>query len=292
MTAIATVGPLLPIAVLRAADAHAGIVPLNIDRDFPHADHWLESKFPLWAKSIVEDWAAGAFDHLDAVLFSRAEDSAQRLYYYLCELKRRGLLAGPDPQIFDAALIGRSSSHDHVVGEVRLLATRLGVSDDALRAALAAPLDAVSHDRTGAPVCLLGGSAPTDRRLHRAVEEAGYRPDGPTLADDWAEVPPAGLAGGTDPAEAIAQGLRAAGGSPRGSQDAAGRLAAGLATQSPAAAIIWLVEEDESKVWQLPAMLRTLKDAGVPTLAMTRRDARAGDGATAEIQSFLKETRS
>jgi hypothetical protein len=92
-----------------------------------------------------------------------------------------------------------------------------------------------------------------------------------------------------DPVEALARALRAAEGSSRGWHDAAGRLAARVAALQPSAAILWLAEEDESSVWHVPAMRRTLAQCGVPSLVMTRRDWSAGDGAAAEIADFLRE---
>jgi hypothetical protein len=155
MTRIATVGPLLPNAVLRAAQADAGILPWNVDRETPQADRWLESKFPRWAKSMLEDWSMGAFDHLDAVLFSRADDAAQRLYYYTCELQRLGQLGGPEPLIFDAALIGRLSSQDRCVAEIHRLALSLAVDAAALRAALRTPTAQPRRSYPAGPRCLI-----------------------------------------------------------------------------------------------------------------------------------------
>jgi hypothetical protein len=289
MTRIATVGPLLPIAILRAADADAGILPWNVDRELPRAEQWLESKFPLWAKSMLEDWSTGAFDHLDAVLFSRADDAAQRLYYYTCELKRMGRISGPEPQIFDAALIGRASSRDRVVAEVRRLAQAMAVNDAALRTALAARPSTTARSYSGGPRCLMAGTPPPDGRLHDCIAAAGFDPHGATLADDWAEIPVADGDASADPVTVLADALRAGEGSSRSWHDAVDRLADRIAIVRPAAAVLWLAEEDESSVWHVPPMRRLLADRGVPALVLTRRDWRAADGVTAEIATFLKE---
>jgi hypothetical protein len=137
MTMIACLGPDIPMELLTGTGRYAGPLGWNIDRDFPLASQWLESKFPRWAFSVVEDWAAGALDHLDTVVFSRGDDSAQRLYYYICELRSRGLLAGPEPVIFDVARIARASSEARCVESVRKLALRLKVDNAALEAAIA-----------------------------------------------------------------------------------------------------------------------------------------------------------
>ena len=94
---IAYVGPHLPHDLLAACGRCAGALPWNVDRAMPAADRWLESKFPVWARSIVQDWADGVLDGHEAVVFSRADDAAQRLYYYLCELRRQGAVKGPEP---------------------------------------------------------------------------------------------------------------------------------------------------------------------------------------------------
>ena len=128
---IATVGPCLPYDLLEATGRHAGPLSWRLDRPTPRADAWLESKFPGWARSILEDWADGCFDELSAVLFSRADDAAQRLYYYVCELQRRGLISGPEALILDVAKIPRPSSEAHTIEAVRRLARELGLDDEA-----------------------------------------------------------------------------------------------------------------------------------------------------------------
>ena len=137
MTMIASLGPDLPQDLLAATGVHAGLLPWDIDRETPAADRWLESKFPRWTYSVLQDWLDGRLDHLDAVVFSRADDGAQRLYYYISELRRLGEVGGPEPLIFDVAKIGRASSAQHMVASVRKLADRLGVGEIALERGIA-----------------------------------------------------------------------------------------------------------------------------------------------------------
>ena len=134
---IATVGPCLPYDLLEATGRHAGPLSWRLDRPTPRADAWLESKFPGWARSILEDWADGCFDELSAVLFSRADDAAQRLYYYVCELQRRGLISGPEALIMDVAKIPRPSSEAHTIEAGRRLAHELGLDDLAVDSGIA-----------------------------------------------------------------------------------------------------------------------------------------------------------
>ena len=44
----------------------------------------------------LQQYLQGAFDFLDSIIFPRSNDSAQRLYYYLSELRRRELSRGPN----------------------------------------------------------------------------------------------------------------------------------------------------------------------------------------------------
>ena len=125
--AIAHVGPNLPQDLLRATGRHAGPLDFDPERATPTADRWMESKFAPWARAILEGWAAGDYDGLGQVLFSRADDSAQRLYYYLCELQRRGLVSGPEALILDIAKVPRGSSVDRTADGLRRMAARLGV---------------------------------------------------------------------------------------------------------------------------------------------------------------------
>ena len=208
---IGFVGPDIPIEVLIASGRPYGHLPWRADRATPWADRWLESSFPYWARSILEQWHDGVFDALDTVVFSRADDASQRLYYYVRELQRNGKLRGPAPRIFDVALIPRESSLAHTEAAVHELMRALDVDVDALpsaferanairrRIALLERSRAANgplHERLGraalwsdpcawieslhlpdAPPAttrlLLAGSMPPDERVHDAAEAAG-----------------------------------------------------------------------------------------------------------------------
>ena len=71
---IASLGPCLPVDLLEATGRHAGQLAWRLGEQTPHADQWLESKFPPWSRSIVEQWATGRFDEFDTVVFSRGDD--------------------------------------------------------------------------------------------------------------------------------------------------------------------------------------------------------------------------
>ena len=64
---IGFVGPDVPIEVLLAAGRPFGHLPWRTDAPTPFSDSVLESSFPFWARSLLEQWHSGAFDGLSAV---------------------------------------------------------------------------------------------------------------------------------------------------------------------------------------------------------------------------------
>ena len=291
MTMIATIGADLPLTVLRATGRLAGPLGWNIDRAFPRAGQWLESKFATWAFSVLEDWVEGAFDGLEAVVFSRSDDSAQRLYYYVCELRRRGLIAGPEPLLFDVGFINRPTSEARTIAAVRALAARFGVADDAVEAALAAEAPMSGATPADGPACLLAGSPPPDQRIHAMIEAAGFRAAGDTLQDLWSQSCPGVARGSGDPCAAIGRALHARQHGPRGFYDRGAALVQAARTAGARCVVLWYVEEDEAQIWHLPAQRRALDAAGLPALVLTRRSWRADDGLDGEIAAFLREIR-
>lgn len=282
-------GPNLPHDLLEATGRHAGPLTWNVDRAMPAADRWLESKFAPWTRSVLQDWADGALDHLEAVVFSRADDSAQRLYYYLCELRRAGSIRGPEPLVLDIAKSPRPSSIARDEVALRKLAERLGVGEAALSAAIAA--GNVARARTSATpasasVCLIAGSPLPDNRLHRVVEREGWAAVGRTLADEWQDAGPVVDEGG-DPFVALARQLHARRLDTRGFFDRSGALTDVVRTSGAKAAILWLIEEDDTTVWHLPAMRAALEAQGLPVMVATRRDWSCADGIDTEIATFL-----
>lgn len=288
---IALAGPDLPHAVLHAAGCHAGPVALDVERATPRAQQWVESKFTPWAFALVEAWAEGEYDGLDGVLFSRADDTSQRVYYYVCELQRRGLLAGPRALICDIGKIPRETSRDLTVAAVRKLANELGVSDKALEQAIVAGNAARSTAaiaRPAAPVCLLHGTPPPDRRLHDVIAQAGFAASGLTLAEFWLAPGPSVAEGTGDPAAALGAQMHARRQGARSFADPAAQVRDAVAASGASAVVLWRIEEDEAQTWQFPAELRALAEDGLPVLTLTRSDWLARDRAPAAITEFLQ----
>lgn len=133
---IGFVGADLPVDLFVASGRSFGHLPWRAEGTTAWADGWLESGFPGWTRSILEDWHGGRFDGLSQVVFSRSDDASQRLYYYVRELQQRGQLAGPAPLVFDIALLPRESSLAHTTQSLRSLGDVFGVDEAALRGAV------------------------------------------------------------------------------------------------------------------------------------------------------------
>jgi hypothetical protein len=287
---IGTLGPCLPHDLLEATGRHRGPLGWRLDRLTPRADQWLESKFPAWARSIVEDWVEGRFDDRETVIFSRGDDVVQRLYYYLCELQRRSLAGGPRALVFDVAKIPRATSVHHTTVAVRRLAAEFDLDDDALEAGIVAAnrRRGIGNSPRGDRTCLLIGTPPSHRRLHDAVAAAGFQPVGPTLEEMWGDLGPRVEEGSGDPAAAIAVQVHGRYNDRRGFTSEAGDVLRRVEAVRPSAAVLWYTEDDEARIWKLPAVSVALAKAGLPILTLTRRDELAADDAPEQIRTFLE----
>jgi benzoyl-CoA reductase/2-hydroxyglutaryl-CoA dehydratase subunit BcrC/BadD/HgdB len=135
--AIGYLGWNVPVELILAADA----VPVQLSAlpgssDTTLADRFLENSFSAQSRAVAQRWLARELDSLGAVIFSRSDDSAQRLYYYLCELQRMGECAGPRPLLYDLARIQRGTSVAHTIESTRALAAAIGSDESRLVAAI------------------------------------------------------------------------------------------------------------------------------------------------------------
>jgi hypothetical protein len=130
------VGNDVPVALIAAA----GALPVRLrgvaGRATPRATEFLESAHLPEMRDIVEQWLSGALDFIDAVVFPRSDDSAQRIYYYVCELQRRRICGGPKPLLYDVAGIERPTSHQYTLESTRRLAQELGSQESRIGQAL------------------------------------------------------------------------------------------------------------------------------------------------------------
>jgi benzoyl-CoA reductase/2-hydroxyglutaryl-CoA dehydratase subunit BcrC/BadD/HgdB len=130
------VGDDVPVELILAADA----LPVRlsgIPQATPLADRYLESSFGPAYRSLLEQWLRGELDFLESIVFPRTNDSAQRLYYYTCELQRRGVHRGPRSLIYDIARVHRETSRAHTIAATRTLASQIGTMSAKLDAAVA-----------------------------------------------------------------------------------------------------------------------------------------------------------
>ncbi len=254
----------------------------------------------------------------------RADDASQRLFYYVCELQRRGALRGPTPHVFDIALLPRESSAARTVTAIEALARALGVEPGALpggieRAnALRRALDALQqrraangpqHERIGraalwsdatqwfdhtavptapaqGPRVLLAGSVPPDDRLHGAVEDGGACVVAEAHVHGLARLGPEVSSAESSAEVAIARQLRHASISPRAILDRAAWLVAEVRRARAAAVVLWLTREDEALAWHVPAQRAALAAAGIPALILPAADWAGEDGALERIAAF------
>jgi len=294
---IGCVGPDLPMDLLAVSGLWYGQLPWGTADATPWADRWLESAFPGWARRILEQWHEGHFDGLSRVLFSRADDASQRLYYYVRELRRLGQLRGPRPMIFDIALLPRESSLDHTEAVVAELAADLDVQPErigegiarinALRVELAAA-QARRVDASGGRRVLLAGSVPPDGRLHDAIEASGAIVVGEAhvFGRNW--LGPRLEVHSASPFRALARHLRAHSVAPRSVIDRAQWIVGEALASRADAVVLWLTREEESLAWHVPAQRQALRAANLPALVLTARSWLANDGARDEIAAFCR----
>jgi benzoyl-CoA reductase/2-hydroxyglutaryl-CoA dehydratase subunit BcrC/BadD/HgdB len=328
---IGFVGAEIPVELIIASGAHpvrlAGAVDVKTDT----ADRYLESTFMPDVRSIAQQYLQGALNFMDSIILPRSNDSAQRLYYYLSELRNRQFPDAPAPLIFDLAKIPRDSSKLHsrlaaqrLAGEIGVVSSALpgairqrnrrrelfqramqmrqrdagirgSLMDRAFRSADLCDADEFDGDfrsyLTQAPLpgsgprLLLIGSSPPDERLHRAVEEGGGNvvSEGDAYASRSLSLPPIPAEGSLD---AIADHYHAQQASTRAFIDRAStirRLAESVAADG---VIIWLIEEEDALIWDLPAEMSALQASGIATLRLVRRRWDLSDGALEQVKSF------
>jgi benzoyl-CoA reductase/2-hydroxyglutaryl-CoA dehydratase subunit BcrC/BadD/HgdB len=156
----------------------------------------------------------------------------------------------------------------------------------------AAPFDAALEAWLGSefsawhgPRLLLAGSPPPDDRWHTAAEECGARivdEFGDHAADRLgAHVMPTG-----DPIEAIGEHHARLRAGSRSFEDRAATLVERARAARVDGVVLWIIEEDESIVWDVPAMKRALSSAKIPLLELTRRA--WNEDAVPEIAGFVK----
>ena len=155
-----------------------------------------------------------------------------------------------------------------------------GRFDAALEAWLATP----APPWTG-PRLLLAGSAPPDDRWHVAAEAAGARiveEFGDHAGDRWG----APIASVGSPLDAIADHQTTLRSGSRSFEDRAAALMQRARAARVDGVVLWIIEEDEAIVWDVPAMKASLQQASIPLLELTRRA--WDEDATGIIAPFIR----
>ena len=120
-------GRTVPRELIRAA----GLVPVELRGDptraTPLADQYMERLFDPAVRSIFQQLLEGKHAGLSAIVLPRSEDSLHRLYYYLCELRRTGMVpALPQPVLYDLLRTPWPSSAAYNLARTGELCTVLG----------------------------------------------------------------------------------------------------------------------------------------------------------------------
>ncbi|HEY6126459.1 MAG TPA: hypothetical protein VIV63_17525, partial [Steroidobacteraceae bacterium] len=54
------------------------------------------------------------------------------------------------------------------------------------------------------------------------------------------------------------------------------------------AVVLWLIEEDEALPWEIARQMRSLADARIPALLLSRQSWRAGETALNQVKLFVE----
>ncbi len=294
------VTPCVPAELISAAGLYPIMLSAGQETSSMLGDRVMENLFDASVRGIFERLLKGEFDHLSAIVLPRANDSAHRLYYYLCELKRLGEAKLPPVLLCDVVTTPDSASRKYSVdalgrlwGQLRALADSKA-GDAELRAEIAmsnartAALEKAIATRTQAsrkvmpaPDALALFAAvrmlPDDVFHHMALEQVasssdGWRPEGPRII----------ICGSAHHDSGLHETVEAAGGLVVGDYHASGELSVSQAIDLASKA----------------SPLETLADRGRCDLAASRRFVEAGPhiaafakahAADAAIFSYLPE---
>ena len=332
-TVIGYVGSEIPVELIIAAGAMpiqlSGLMPT----DYKRADEYLEDSFAPFTRVITDHYLQGNLDFLRYIILPRSNDSAQRLYYYLCELRRSKGVQGPEPLIYDLAKIPRGTSRSYSEWATYKLASELGTKEADLPHAISLRnqrrwlFDAMNrarirqcnlqgsfidrvfraadlydsdrfdialsdwleknrvNTRIPGPRLLLSGSAPPDERLHRAVETGGGNVvselgDFLSFGAQLPAIPEEGSI--SDIAEhyySMTHGTR--------SFVDRSQVTLSCARNAGIDGVIqWLIDKEETLIWDVPAQKKALEAVGIPILSLVRKRWDASDGAMDDIISF------
>jgi len=242
----------------------------------------------------------------------------------VCELQRRGQLAGPVPLIFDIARIDRPSSHRYTASSLRQLVEQLQLPESALRRGIqranalrghfgdlrreriapgsryerlvraslfadVGPLMSAwepANSGSARGRVVLAGSSPPDDRIHELIEACGWHVAAELCDRNLERLGGPVEAAGSDPVQAIAQGWLRQVFLGRDTK-VEERLRTVLHEARADAAVLWFARDDEALAWQVPRLRRVLEGSGVPHVVLTAADWALDEEAAGRIRTFL-----
>lgn len=160
----------VPVELIVAAGAFPLQLPTRPGAPTPNADRYMESLFDPMVRSVFERILVGEFDFLDLIVLPRSVDSFQRFYYYLCELRRTGTAAVPEPFLYDLQKLPGEASAAYNLDRTRDFAAKLRALTGSVMdpEAIARAIDAYNQlrkalsalsERRHAPASLTGEAA-------------------------------------------------------------------------------------------------------------------------------------
>ncbi|MFO1013917.1 MAG: 2-hydroxyacyl-CoA dehydratase family protein [Caulobacteraceae bacterium] len=117
-------GNTAPVELIEAAGAFPVMLTGLPGQTTPMADQFMEDLFDPIVRGVFEQVLRGDLQFLDAIVLPRSNDSIQRLYYYLCELRRRGGQA-PLPLLLDLQHTASQAAADYSLARMGELKAEL-----------------------------------------------------------------------------------------------------------------------------------------------------------------------
>ncbi|HVF17281.1 MAG TPA: 2-hydroxyacyl-CoA dehydratase family protein, partial [Steroidobacteraceae bacterium] len=131
------------------------------------------------------------------------------------------------------------------------------------------------------------GSTPPDERLHRAIELGGGNVVDEFFDGSIAQCASRWSASGPS-IEAIADAYRSARATAAAWLDSPAVLADRVRAAQAQGVVLWLIEEDEGIVWEVPRQIERLRAAGIDALALTRQSWDADASVLTRISEFAQ----
>jgi benzoyl-CoA reductase/2-hydroxyglutaryl-CoA dehydratase subunit BcrC/BadD/HgdB len=115
----------VPVELIHAAGCFPLQWPTTPLGATPLADRYMEARFDPMSRSALEQLLRGELNDVQLLVLPRTNDSLQRLYYYLCELRRSFAEKFPEPFLYDLLHTPFDTSAAHNLESTRTLAQRL-----------------------------------------------------------------------------------------------------------------------------------------------------------------------